>query len=150
MTDNEAIKWQEMLKESYSIFPEANKSCDMAISAIKEVNQYKALGSIEEVKDLVSKGIAYNQVAWERDLAISQLNDIGLSLGEKTDNVKDAVEKQIAKKQSNIHDEGSHFRLSDSGYLYCTVTNKDIRYPLVSLTDFDYCPRCGQAINWSD
>lgn len=38
-------------------------------------------------RDSVSRGV-YEQVLWERDIAIEQLKSIGLGLGEKTDCVK--------------------------------------------------------------
>lgn len=37
----------------------------------------------ELVRILFSKGLAYNQVKWERDIAISQLNELGVNFGEK-------------------------------------------------------------------
>ena len=40
--------------------------------------------------DAVSRGV-HEQVMWERDLAISQLNEIGKSWGEKMDNVATVV-----------------------------------------------------------
>ena len=61
---------------------------------------------------------------------------------------KVSKEKSVAKKQGNINDIGSHIRLSKAGFLCCGATNKDIRYPLISLRDLDYCPRCGQHLDW--
>ena len=58
-----------------------------------------------------------------------------------------ALEKQIAKKQGNIDDYDSHLRLSKAGFVCCSATNKEIRYPLISLRDLDYCPRCGQKLD---
>lgn len=63
---------------------------------------------------------------------------------------RELKEKATAKKQGNIHDLDSHLRLSKSGFLCCGVTNKDLRYPIISLRDFDYCPRCGQKLDWSE
>jgi len=37
--------------------------------------------------DVVSRG-AYEQVAWERSIAIEQLREIGKSLGEKMDDIR--------------------------------------------------------------
>ena len=50
------------------------------------------IGVLEEVPsiDAVSRGVL-EQVMWERDLAISQLNEIGKSWGEKMDNVATVV-----------------------------------------------------------
>ena len=61
----------------------------------------------------------------------------------------DALEKRIAKKQGNINDCDSHLKLK-AGFLCCSATNKAIRYPLISLRDFDYCPRCGQKLDWNE
>lgn len=52
----------------------------------------------------------------------------------------EALEKQIRKPKEHFHE--------DNGFLKCTKTGKVIRYPLVSFRDLEYCPRCGQAIDW--
>ena len=44
-----------------------------------------------------------------------------------------ALEKQIPKK------------LKDDGRLYCPICGRD-----VLLDRFNYCPDCGQALDWSD
>ena len=44
-----------------------------------------------------------------------------------------ALEKQIPKK------------LKDNGWLYCPICGRD-----VLMDRFDYCPDCGQALDWSD
>ena len=51
-------------------------------------------------------------------------------------------EKQIPEKQDK------HFIENEFGFFCCKETGKTIRYPLVSFTDLEYCPRCGQAIDW--
>ena len=45
----------------------------------------------------------------------------------------EALEKQIPKK------------LKDDGWLYCPFCGRD-----VLMDRFDYCPDCGQALDWSD
>ena len=45
----------------------------------------------------------------------------------------EALEKQIPKK------------LKDDGWLYCPICGLD-----VLMDRFDYCPDCGQALDWSD
>lgn len=54
--------------------------------------------------------------------------------------VKEAVEKQIPERQSD------HFYLDEYGYYCCEETDKVIRYPLVSLVDLEFCPRCGKRL----
>ena len=63
--------------------------------------------------------------------------------------VIEALEKQIPIKQGNLYTENSHLYVDCGGFVRCSKTKKDIRYPLVSLTDLEYCPRCGQALDWS-
>ena len=81
-----------------------------AILLIKELEQYREIGTVEEFKVL--------------------------------------KEKNVAKKQGNIEDYESHLRLSKAGFLCCSRTNKAIRYPLISFEDLEYCPRCGQKLDW--
>lgn len=45
----------------------------------------------------------------------------------------EALEKQIPKK------------LKDDGWLYCPICGRD-----VLMDRFDYCPDCGQALDWSE
>ena len=47
--------------------------------------------------------------------------------------VREALEKQIPKK------------LKGDGWLYCPICGRD-----VLMDKFDYCPDCGQALDWSD
>lgn len=55
-------------------------------------NKYVPLNAIEkaEVIDAVPRSV-YEQVCWERDIAINQLEEIGISFGEKTDGVKRVI-----------------------------------------------------------
>lgn len=46
----------------------------------------------KEIRELLSKGSAYDQVRWERDVAISQLNDLGIEFGERVDTYKTVIE----------------------------------------------------------
>ena len=47
--------------------------------------------------------------------------------------IREALEKQIPKK------------LKGDGWLYCPICGRD-----VLMDRFDYCPHCGQALDWSD
>lgn len=56
MTENEAIKWQKALKKTYKGFPvESEEACDIAIKALEEVQEYRKLGTVEEVRAAVDK-----------------------------------------------------------------------------------------------
>lgn len=43
---------------------------------------------MSDERDVVSRGV-YEQVAWERDIAIQQLKELGYSLGEKINKLSD-------------------------------------------------------------
>lgn len=45
------------------------------------------------LSDLIHKGISFDQVKFERDIAVSQLHSIGLSLGEKTDHIVEILSR---------------------------------------------------------
>lgn len=84
---------------------------------------------------------AVNTLELNRPFAYSELQDA-------VDMAIEALKRQIPTKQGDIENDTNHFQLSKDGFLRCRVTNKDIRYPLISLEDLDCCPRCGQALKW--
>lgn len=57
-------------------------------------NDYKGFLTLED-RELFRKAAtiwgAFNQVKWERDIAISQLEELGIGLGETVDNVKELI-----------------------------------------------------------
>ena len=56
MTPEEAIKWMEAFKKTYNGFPkESEEACNMAIEALKEVQQYREIGTVEECREAVEK-----------------------------------------------------------------------------------------------
>lgn len=73
-----------------------------------------------------------------------------VSTYEDADRIIKALEKQIPKIRYNPDDEqNGHFYLVN-GYMTCMETGKDIRYPLSSFGDLDFCPRCGQRLDFSE
>lgn len=99
--------------------------------------------AILTILELASKGEVFSkevltQIRWERDIAISQLEEIGKSLGEKMDDVKAVITAKWIEKRH--------------GYLECSNchcdTNKLDRhgYPIGQDIKHDkpkYCPHCG-------
>ena len=67
--------------------------------------------------------VAIAEVEWEYPLDYSVAFETAI----------EALEKQIPKK------------LKDDGWLYCPICGRD-----VLMDRFDYCPDCGQALDWSD
>lgn len=78
-----------------------------------------------------------NQIRWERDVAISQLNDIGVGFGADMSKVKEAIEKQIPKKLKQTKDG----KLACECGLVIQVKNK--------INCLYYCHNCGQKIDWN-
>lgn len=89
--------------------------------------------------DVVSFGV-YEQVAWERDIAIQQLReDYGVELGQK--------KADVAYVQH-----GRWIEESDGG-TRCSVCNKRVRDATggrddpVNLSKMPYCPKCGAKMD---
>lgn len=59
---------------------------------IKEVLMRRYPGYAKVINEVFTKAIALDQITWERNIAISQLNEIGLEFGEKTDRIKELIE----------------------------------------------------------
>ena len=82
-----------------------------------------------------------DQVRWERDIAIEQLDEIGKSLGEKMDDVKTIITAMWIEKRH--------------GYLECSNCHRDTNrldkhgYPIgqdVNHSRPKYCPHCGAVM----
>lgn len=67
--------------------------------------------------------VAIGEVEWEYPLDYSVAFETAI----------EALKKQIPKK------------LKDDGWLYCPICGRD-----VLMDRFDYCPDCGQALDWSE
>lgn len=67
--------------------------------------------------------VAIAEVEWEYPLDYSVAFETAI----------EALEKQIPNK------------LKDDGWLYCPICGRD-----VLMDRFDYCPDCGQALDWSE
>ena len=84
------------------------------------------------MKDVVSLAV-FEQVMWERDMAIMQLNDLGIGFCEKVNDIR------IAKKPIGDLHSVPHYR--------CPNCNK-----AVQVYKFDYkyphCKWCGQKLDW--
>ena len=75
------------------------------------------------------------QLRWERDVAIGQLNEIGIQFGEKMDSVKLAQEKRHPMQVKEIHiDE-----------YYCPACGAENCCDQGVVGD-KFCPNCGQAL----
>lgn len=81
---------------------------------------------------------AIEQIMWERDMAISQLEEIGVSFGEKMDEVKEALEKQIEK----FVDCPKGFQGVRNTRYYCPACKALTRQCEA------FCHKCGQSVKY--
>lgn len=114
MTENEAIKGLEtsidlakMCTQNYERKREI-QCYEMAINALKEIQKYRKIGTVEECRA--------------------------------------AVEKQTAKKPDYEGDGYSDGHLVyDTWICPCCGKHYEVDYD-----DYDFCPACGQCIDWND
>ena len=90
MTNKEQINYiKEWLKDEYALNA---KDREVLTAAIK---------ALEQQDDVVSQGV-FEQVMWERDIAIEQLKELGYGFGEKIRQNDDCISRQavleLAKK----------------------------------------------------
>lgn len=95
------VKYVNGIEEAY-VTPYFEKALDTAISAMQELQEYKQLGTLEEVRE--------------------------------------AVEKQRAKKPKNVETEG--YRYTDT--YRCPTCGGNFSGTGIA----DYCYHCGQRLNW--
>ena len=116
MTENEIIEILQTEKAcvTRAMKNECNRDCyncdlceegkdiltvyDSVINALDEIQQYRAICTIEEFKRAKEMEAVYGQVKWERDIAISQLEEIGVALGQKMEEFKALKEKNETLK----------------------------------------------------
>lgn len=107
-----------------------------AVEILRKHDQYATAKAVEEAFTALA---CLGQYMWERDVAISQLEELGLSLGQKVDYVKETINKQIA--QDTIIDPyfyGENY--------HCPYCGKHIGSDYNNLKEVNYCDRCGQRI----
>ena len=102
----------------------------------------------EPAADVISKGL-YEQIKWERDVALAQLEEYGVSLGEKADVVKVrhgrwVFGKDLACCWGQI--------LKNKYHLYCSeCLEQAFNRSEDNDPDFDidtpYCPNCGAKMD---
>ena len=102
-------------------FPEAREA---AIQALNEVEEYRAIGTPEELQDM--KNNYFEALSdWRQYRKIGTLEEC-----------RTAVEKQTARKVTTNHS-WTHY------HFFCPVCNMEVN-------DMKYCPNCGQKLDWSD
>ena len=140
MTENEVLikTPEEAIETIKSNMPTSGyqmlrESLDMAITALKEVQQYREIGSVEQVKNQKENlSVAYR--------IIGDYESIGT-----VKECREAVEKQKAKKI--IIRNWNPTRCPTCGHeLSTSLGDGYYKHP----TFLERCPNCGQAIQWDE
>ena len=100
-----------------------------AVEILRKHDQYATAKAVEEAfMSLACLG----QYMWERDVAISQLEELGLSLGQKVDHVKEAIDKATPMKLKEVKG------MYDITKPVCPRCGDDLFR--------EYCSECGQKL----
>lgn len=99
--------------------------CDVEIDSFRE----------DAIKTAISALGALDQYIWERDLAIIQLEELGLHFGEDISRVRVLIDRDTEQEATYKHEDGT-FVCPDCGAS---------TYPLI-LYGGDFCQHCGKRI----
>ena len=137
---------------------------DVAIKALEEVQQYRAIGTVEELKESKEQYDNINCAA--KSVYLSGLCDFENAKGKIISEIKRnyeyslmdyetigtpkecraAVEKQKAKKPDFEGDGYADGHLVyDTWICPCCGKHYEVDYD-----DYDFCPNCGQRLDWSE
>lgn len=127
---------------------------DIAIRELEEIKKYRKIGTVDECiksDERIKSLEEYNaQLLWEKTIAEEQLKEIGASLGEKMDSVKELIERDNPKDPEIYVFEGD--RIEMDGKTYVEVGKSYIcpncggSVGSAGEYQYRYCPDCGQAI----
>lgn len=118
---------------------------------IDVIERWKKRLEQESSGDAVSRDV-FEQVRWERDVAIEQLKELGYSLGEKVEPCDDkTVNPQRSETVTEFADRcrecgkryvkrqtGTWIWNVEKGYCKCSECGIGMGH-----TEFDFCPNCG-------
>ena len=140
------------LKQNKAL-PDSVKAMEIAIKALEEVQQYRAIGTVEKIKEELNRlrndnecqGL-YFTFEERQDLArqhreLEEYHAIGTP-----EECRAAVEKQTAKK---VKIEQWIYTKCDCGYEFSTH-HGDGYYSIPYERKTKYCPDCGHKLDWGD
>lgn len=130
MTENEAIKELQLNIELPFGSNISREATQLAIQALEKVQQYREIGTPEELQDMKSN---YFEALsdWRQYRKIGTLEEC-----------RTAREKQIPKKPKTNR--------VDSETIYCKCPSCNITTVLYRNCIMNYCKECGQKLDWSE
>ena len=144
MTENEAIKEVRFnmsrigLEESSA--KRVTEAREVAIRALEEIQQYRAIGTVEECKLAIDESIdKHNLMVVYKD-RLKEFEDIGT-----IEEFKDLKEKSVAKKPHSI----SIANDIGNSMVECPICHARSDYDVKSIKR-GYCWKCGQKLDWSE
>lgn len=129
----------ELLKEQDELLRKLQKDKD---KLCLEVSEWKHKFHDSPPK-FVSQGVV-DQICWERDTALSQLEQIGKGLGSKMDDVVALLKEQ---PKQEIVDPVKPIDVDDGFTWLCNFCNGEL-FCGDRIRD-NYCPTCGRKIKWN-
>lgn len=146
MTEKEAINYYKKAMQIHKDeFGDDQKAVDLyntTINALQELQRYKVIGTVEEIKRMQRySALAKKHTTIGKVIdSCAEYEDIGT-----VEECREAREKQIKKKPS-IWGDGYD---SEGKMIYdmydCPNCGKSYE---IDYSDYEYCPECGQAIDW--
>lgn len=148
MTVQETIQAMKFYKQKLynGIFNQFIKAFDVAIQALEEVEQYRALGTVEELKEAIGLYEKTKIVGAENIIIIRKDGSYEVD----GIDILDAYEKQIPKKceiytalqpRIDFDNEVDVYECPNCG-THIGVADENNQFP--------YCWNCGQALKWSE
>ena len=121
-------------------------ACDVAISAMQELQEWHMLGTLEEIRESMQE-LSLHQYCGEYHCDVCALEERNAKLREyerigALEEVRGAVEKQKRKKPKNVNTEG--YRYTDT--YRCPTCGGNFSGTGIA----NYCYHCGQALDWSE
>ena len=150
MTEQEAIEILSLDEKEKKLLKNLTPVYEVAIKALESDDQYRAIGTVSELQDLV---IGINALADSQFSAADMaklVNDMKslyeyLQIGTPEER-RAAVEKQKAKKPDFEGDGYADGHLVyDTWICPCCGKHYEVDYD-----DYDFCPNCGQKLDCSD
>ena len=110
-----------------------------ATELLEEVEQYRALGTVEEIEKKIQTELPYMSLAQARFKSeLDEYRNIGT-----VEELKEAREKQIPKKIKVCKTPNTSFGKARTYYVCPNCGAK-------MCCDWKICVECGQALDWSD
>lgn len=105
-----------------------------AVEILKKHDQYATAKAVEEAFMAL---VCLEQYIWERDIALSQLEELGLGFGEKTGRVKTLIDRDNEEEAIYKHESGTFVCPSCGASTFSLV-----------LYGGNFCQHCGKRVKW--